>query len=113
MGLKGRLRNLERAAEEGDITFVLQDGSWARFSEEDYMACFLNEHDRGGRHIRGEDPGPAHPMIEALRKAKDFGAVVAEHGTLLGSLVGEDQIMRGEMERPGPPVNEVRPGVYE
>jgi hypothetical protein len=39
--------------------------------------------------------------------------IVAEHGTLLGALVGEDQVMSGEAERQGPPVKEVRPGHYE
>jgi hypothetical protein len=113
MGLRDKLRRLQRVADENLITFELEDGTVARFPEEAYAECFLHEYERGSKHINGEDPGPAHPMIEALRKAKDLGAVVAEHGTLLGSLVGEDQIMRGEMERPGPPVNEVRPGVYE
>jgi hypothetical protein len=32
---------------------------------------------------------------------------------MLGQLVGEDQIMRGEVERPGLPVRETSPGVYE
>jgi hypothetical protein len=36
-----------------------------------------------------------------------------EYGTLLGCFVDEDAIMRGEMERPGPPVKETSPGVYE
>jgi hypothetical protein len=38
---------------------------------------------------------------------------VAEQGTMLAHFVGEDAIIRGEMERPGPPVKEVRPGHYE
>jgi hypothetical protein len=113
MGLRDKMRRLERVADEGLITFELEDGTVARFAEGHYIECFLHEYDRGSRYIRGEDPGPAHPMIEALRKAKDLGAVVAEHGTLLGALVGEDEVMRGEAERPGPPVKEVRPGHYE
>ncbi len=113
MGLRGRIKKLERAADADLITFELLDGTVARFAEEDYMACFLHEYDRGSRHIRGEDPGPAHPLVVALRNAKDLGAVVAEHGTLVGALVGEDEVMRGEAERLGPPVKEVRPGHYE
>jgi hypothetical protein len=113
MGLRDKLRRLERVADENLITFELEDGKWARFPEEAYAECFLHEYDRGGRHIRGEDPGPAHPLVEALRKAKDLEAIVSEHGTLLGALVGEGEVMRGEAERLGPPVKEVRPGHYE
>ncbi len=113
MGLRDKLRRLQRVADENLITFELEDGTVARFPEEAYTECFLHEYDRGSKHINGEDPGPAHPLIEALRKAKDLGAVVAEHGTLVGALVGEDQVMRGEAERLGPPVKEVRPGHYE
>ena len=36
-----------------------------------------------------------------------------EHGTMVGILVAEDEIIRGERERPGPPVTETAPGVYE
>jgi hypothetical protein len=34
-------------------------------------------------------------------------------GTMILHFLGEDQIMRGERERPGPPVRETSPGVYE
>jgi hypothetical protein len=102
--LRGRLRNLERAADERLLTFVLEDGTMARFREEAFTECFLHEYERGRRHHDGEEPGPAHPLVEALRKAKDLQGLMAEHGTILGHLVGEDAIIRGEMERPGPPV---------
>ena len=113
MGLRDKLRHLERVATEKLITFELEDGTVARFSERAYVECLMHEWDRGGLHLDGEDPGPAHPMIEALRQAKDLEAVVREHGTLLGELVGEDAIIRGEAERPGPPVRETSAGVYE
>jgi hypothetical protein len=111
MGLRDKLRRLERVADENLITFELEDGTVARFPEEAYTECFMHEFDRGTKHIRGEDP--AHPLVEALRKAKDLEAIVSEHGTLLGALVGEGEVMRGEAERLGPPVKEVRPGHYE
>jgi hypothetical protein len=98
------------------ITFELEDGTTARFYENEYWECFLHEGARGRRHYLGEEPvGQAHPMIEALRKVSDeeLRRVMSEHGTLLGMLVGEDQIMRGEAERPGRPVRETSPGVYE
>jgi hypothetical protein len=113
MGLRDKLRRLERAADEDLITFELENGKVARFAQGAFTECFLHEYERGRRHYDGEDPGLAHPMVEALRKAKNLGAVMAEHGTIMGAFVGEDAIMRGEMERPGPPVKEVRPGHYE
>ena len=113
MGLKDRLRLLEKAAEEHLLTFELEDGTIARFGPDAYTECFLHEFDRGRRHYFGEDPGPAHPLVEALSKAKDLEGLMREQGTWLGHFVGEDAIIRGEMERPGPPVVEVSPGVYD
>jgi hypothetical protein len=113
MGLRDRLRHLERAAEQNLITFERKDGTVARFPQEAFTEFFLHEWERGKRHHEGEDPGPAHPMMDALRDAKDIRAIMSEHGTMMGAFVGEDAIMRGEMERPGPPVKETRPGHYE
>jgi hypothetical protein len=115
MGLKDRLRRLTRAAEREMITFRLGDGTTARFYSEEFVECFIHEMQRGSRHYFGEEPGPAHPIIQALRKVSDeeLRRVMSEHGTLLGMLVGEDAIIRGERERPGPPVRETSPGVYE
>jgi hypothetical protein len=107
------MKRLERSADKELITFELQDGTVARFAPHAYMECFLHEYDRGRRHYEGEELGPAHPMVEALRKAKDLEAVRREHGTMLGEFVGENAIMRGERERPGPPVRETSPGIYE
>ena len=111
--MRSKLRRLERAAEQNLITFERKDGTVARFPQEAFTECFLHEWERGKRHHEGEDPGPAHPMVDALRDAKDIKAIMCEHGTMMGAFVGEDAIMRGEVERPGPPVKEVRPGHYE
>src|ERR687893_1433044 len=115
MGLRGRLRRLTRMAEREMMVFKLEDGTRARFYNDEYIEAFLWESERGRRHYFGEEPGPAHPLVEALRKVSDeeMARIVSEHGTLLGMMVGEDQIMRGERERPGPPVRETSPGVYE
>lgn len=61
---------------------------------------------RRGRHYFGEDPGPAHPMVEALRKAApgELEQLVSTQGTMILHWLGEDEIIRGERERPGPPV---------
>ena len=105
MGLRSRLKRLAREAERDMITFELEDGTTARFYQDEYMDCFVHEFERDRRHYFGEKPGPAHPMIEALRKVSDeeMARVIREHGMLLGHLVGEDANIRGEIERPGPP----------
>jgi hypothetical protein len=115
MGLRGRLKKLAREAEREMVVFELEDGTTACFHQDEFLDCFVHESERGRRHYFGEEPGPAHPMIEALRKVSDeeMTRVMREHGTLLGQLVGEDQIIRGERERPGRPVRETSPGVYE
>ena len=105
MGLRDRLRRLTREAQQDMISFKLEDGSTARFHQDEYMACLVHEFERGRRAYFGEEPGPAHSMIMALRNVSDaeMDRVIKEHGTLLGHLLGEDEILRGERERPGPP----------
>ncbi|HEX2183724.1 MAG TPA: hypothetical protein VHH10_15690 [Rubrobacteraceae bacterium] len=39
--------------------------------------------------------------------------LVPDQGTMILHWLGEDEIIRGERERPGPPVRETSPGVYE
>jgi len=116
MGLRGRLRKLQKATERHTFVVKLRDGTEARFYEDElFPECFMHEVARGRRHFDGEDPGPAHPVIEALRKAEDgeLARLMDEHGTMVGILVAEDEIIRGERERSGPPVTETAPGVYE
>ena len=116
MGLRGRRKKLQRAAERDMITFELRDGTTARFySEEVWPECLLHEFDRGNRHYVGEDPGPAHPFVEALRSAApgEVERLVPTQGTMIAQWLGEDEIIRGERERPGRPVRETSPGRYE
>lgn len=115
MGIRNRLRRLAREAEQETITVVQEDGTVKRFHQDAFMDCFVHETERGRRHFFGEYPGPAHPMVEALREVSgsELNRLMGEHGTMLGHFVGEDQIIRGERERPGPPVRETSPGVYE
>jgi hypothetical protein len=115
MGLKDKLRRIARMAEREMVTFKLKDGSVARFHEDEFTECFVHEMARGRRHYFGEEPGPAHPIIEALHKVSDeeLARVFSENGMILQHLVGEDKVIRGERERPGPPVRETSPGVYE
>jgi hypothetical protein len=66
-------------------------------------------------HHFGEEPGSSHPMVKALRKVPDLelARLMRDHGTMLGHFIGEDEIICGERERPGPPARETSPGVYE
>ncbi|HVF01994.1 MAG TPA: hypothetical protein VNA27_11775, partial [Rubrobacteraceae bacterium] len=109
------LKRLAREAEHEMITIEQEDGTVKRFHRDAFMDCFLHETERGRRHYFGEDPGPAHPMVEALRDVSDseLARLMRDHGTMFGHFVGEDEIIRGERERPGPPTRETSPGVYE
>ncbi len=116
MGLRDRLKKLQKAAEGEVISLRLRDGTTARFYDEDvFPGCFLHETTRWRRHYFGEDPGPAHPFVEALRNAApgEVERLAPTQGTMILHFLGEDAIMRGEMERPGPAVRETSPGVYE
>ncbi len=103
---RGRVRKLEREMETELVTVEHEDGAVSRWPLGDdlFKEVFLHEVERGGRHFDGEDPGPAHPFVEALRMATNLEALMAEHGTMLGFWVGEDAIVQGLAERPGPPV---------
>ncbi len=116
MGLKSRLRKLRKATEHRTFVVRLRDGTEARFYEDELLPeCFIHEAARGRRHFNGEDPGAAHPIIEALRRAEDgeLARLMREHGTMVGILVAEDEIICGHRERSGPPVTERSPGVFE
>jgi hypothetical protein len=116
VGLRSSLKKLERAAERDMITFRLKDGTTARFYEDEvWPECMVHELDRSGRHFDGEDPGPAHPFVKALRDAApgEVERLVPTQGTIIQLFLGEDEIVRGLRERPGPPVRETSPGVYE
>jgi hypothetical protein len=117
VGLRDRLKKAQKAAEREMVTFRLEDGTTARFYEDDVSpGCFAHETERWQRDHDGEDPGPAHPFVEALRNAAPGEVVerlVPPQGTMILTLLGEEAIMRGEAERPGPPVRETSPGVYE
>ncbi len=113
MGLRDKLRRLERETVQDMITFELQDGSIARFAEDEvWPSCFTHEFKRGRRHSDGDEPGPAHPFVQALRQAApgEVERLVPTQGTCLLLWLGEDQIIRGLRERPGPPVVETAPG---
>ena len=116
MALRDRLRRLEKGAEREMVTFRLKDGTTARFyNDEVFPECFLHECDRLRRHHFGEDPGAAHPFVEALRNAAEGEGerLVPMQGTMIEHWLGEDEIIRGERARPGTPVRATSLGVYE
>ncbi len=116
MGIRGRLRKLEEAASEHLVTVNLKDGRIVQFHEEEiFPECFMHETSRWRKEYEGEDPGPAHPFVEAMRKVSEseLRRLASEQGTMILHFLGEDEIIRGERERPGPPVREVAPGRYE
>ena len=112
---RGRVRKIEREMETEFVTLEHEDGTVSRWplGDEGFKEVFVHEYERGGRHFDGEDPGPAHPFVVALRTATNLEALMSEQGTVLGLWLGEDEIIRGLRERPGPPVRESSPGIYE
>jgi hypothetical protein len=115
VSLRRWVKRLEREARGEAIEIRQRDGSVKWFYDDDYIECFLHEYERGRRHFDGEDPGPAHPIVEALRDAAEgeVERLVPTQGTMILAWLGADEILRGERERSGPPVVETSPGVYE
>jgi hypothetical protein len=96
---------LEREAEVALVAVKHEDGKTSRFQEEEiFPECFLHEIAWGRRTFDCEEPGPAHPFVVALRTANNVEALMSEQGTMIGQLLGEDEIIRGVRERPGPAV---------
>ena len=106
--LRGRIRHLEYETAADVLTVKHPDGSESRFHQDEVMECFLHEMERGKKHRDGEAPqgdaDDAHPLTVALRTATNLEDLMREEGTVMGLFVGEDEILRGVRERPGPPV---------
>ena len=68
MGIWGRLRKVESAAEEKMIIIPQRDGTVRRFPAEEGMKAYMNLMERLGA---GEDAPPEHPLIEAVRNFSD------------------------------------------
>lgn len=103
--LRGRLRKLEQEVDTTMIVVEHEDGTRTKFREDEiFPGAFMHEMDRMRHHHDGEEPKPAHPFIVALRTASNLDTRMAEQGTMVGHLLGEDEIMRGIRERPGPSV---------
>jgi len=103
--LRARIRGLKQETSADVIAVVHPVGSASRFYQDAVMDCFLHESGRGRRAHFGGEPGEAHPLTVALRTATNLEALMAEQGTFIGTLLGEDGTMRGVTGRPGPPVS--------
>ena len=68
MGLRDKLRRLERDARGEMIEIPQQDGTVARFPMSAGMDAFTNLFDRLGA---GEDAPPEHPLIAAARNSSE------------------------------------------
>ena len=66
MGIKDRLRKLEREAEDEMIFIPQKDGTVRHFPPEAGIEALMNHMDRLGA---GEDAPPEHPLIEAARNS--------------------------------------------
>ena len=112
MGLKDRLRRLEH---EADVHLVLvehEDGPTSKFrADEIFPDAFLHETARWRRNYLSEEPGEAHPFVVALRTAANLETLMSEQGTMIGTFLGEDEIIRGVRERRGASVRETSPDV--
>jgi hypothetical protein len=68
MGLRDRLRRLERLSEGEMIVIPQRDGTIKKFPQPAGREAFMNLMDRLGA---GEDAPPEHPLIEAVRNSSD------------------------------------------
>jgi hypothetical protein len=101
VGLKDKLRRLQKIADANSITVELRDGTTARFPSEDLPKAFLNLMNRMRAAHRGVPPPPPHPFIEAVLNATEESVevLVSSQGTWVGLILGEEPITRGEITR--------------
>ncbi len=68
MGIRDKLKRLERLAEGETIIIPQQDGTVAKFPQSAAADALVNFFDRLGS---GEDAPPEHPLIEAAHTSSD------------------------------------------
>ena len=68
MGIRDKLKRLERLAEGEMVVIPQQDGTVAKFPQSGLRDAMANLFDRLGA---GEDAPPEHPLIEAARNSSD------------------------------------------
>ena len=73
MGLRDRLRRLQRAAEGPIVTIPQKDGTIRRFPERELGSAYVDALDRalGEKGLRHEPEQPEHPICTAARNSSD------------------------------------------
>ncbi len=101
MGIKDKLRRLQKIAEADFITVELRDGTADHFPSDELPKAFLNLMNRMRAAHGGASPPPAHPFIEAVLNATDESVegLISSQGTWVGLILGEESITRGEITR--------------
>jgi hypothetical protein len=74
MGIRDRLKRLEREAEGEMLVIPQRDGPPARFPASAAKDAYINLVDRLGA---GEDAPPEHPMLAAVRNSSDPGWIAS------------------------------------
>jgi hypothetical protein len=99
VGLRDRLRRLQKVANAELVTAELRGGTTVRFSSDELPNAFLNLMNRMRAAHRGALPPPAHPFIEAVLHATEESVegLVSNQGTWVGLILGEEPITRGEI----------------
>jgi hypothetical protein len=68
VGLRDKVKRLERASREEFFEIPQKDGTVARFPKSEGIVAYINWFDRMGA---GEDAPPEHPLITAIRNTSD------------------------------------------
>ncbi len=73
MGLRDRLRRLQRCAEGPIVSIPQRDGTVKRFPERDLGPAFVDALDRelGKKGLRHDPEQPEHPICAAARNSSD------------------------------------------
>lgn len=73
MGLRDRLRRLQRMAEGPIVSIPQQDGTVSRFPERELGPAFIDALDRelGRKGLRSDPEQPEHPICLAARNSND------------------------------------------
>jgi hypothetical protein len=101
MGLKDKIRRLQKIADADFLTVELRNGTTARFPSDELPRAFLNLMNRMKAAHLGASPPPPHSFIEAVLNATDesIEELVSSQGSWVGMILGEEPITRGEITR--------------
>lgn len=108
MSLRRRIRRAEKTAHVDMIAVPQPDGSVKRFHPDALVDALVSSWGRIRASVDGEPLPDPHPLLDALYNAS--GEAVEElcrvHGDgMIGFMAGEESVVRGDVERPGPAVS--------